>query len=109
VLALRITYYGRQGQRGSKDLDLALRRWDGDEVWQIGLAIQIQLARSQKLLPLPAQQKLDRARQDIVDYVDREIERLRNAGTPDDWNKLYVSLVTETRIAIAYLTSVADL
>ncbi len=35
-LALRVAYYGRQGQRGSKDLNLALRRWDGDDAWQIG-------------------------------------------------------------------------
>src|SRR6266511_3104008 len=27
-LALRVAYYGRQGQRGSKDLNLALRRGD---------------------------------------------------------------------------------
>ncbi len=110
-LALRVAYYGRQGQRGSKDLNLALRRWDGDDAWQIGCEIQIQVSRSKRLLPPPAQQKLDKAQQDVVDYLDHEIDRLRDAGTPDDWKKLYASLMTEKRMAIdSLLTSVtADL
>ena len=110
-LALRVAYYGRQGQRGSKDLNLALRRWDGDDAWQIGCEIQIQVSRSKRLLPPPAQQKLDKAQQDVVDYLDHEIDRLRDAGTPDDWKKLYASLMNEKRMAIdSLLTSVtADL
>src|SRR6266508_671909 len=110
-LALRVVYYGRQGQRGSKDLNLALRRWDGDDAWQIGCEIQIQVSRSKRLLSPPAQQKLDKAQQDVVDYLDHEIDRLRDAGTPDDWKKLYASLMTEKRMAIdSLLTSVtADL
>lgn len=110
-LALRVAYYGRQGQRGSKDLNLALRRWDGDDAWQIGCEIQIQVSRSKRLLSPPAQQKLDKAQQDVVDYLDHEIDRLRDAGTPDDWKKLYASLMTEKRMAIdSLLTSVtADL
>ena len=110
-LALRVAYYGRQGRRGSNDLDLALRRWDGDDSWQIGCEIQIQISRSKRLLPAPAQQKLDRAQQDVVDYLDSEIDRLRDVGTPGDWEKLYVSLMTEKRGAIdSLLTSViADL
>jgi hypothetical protein len=109
--ALRVAYYGRQGQRGSKDLDVALRRWDSDDAWQIGCEIQIQVSRSKRLLPEAAQQKLDKAQRDVVDYLDHEIDRLRDAGTPDDWRKLYASLMAEKREAIdSLLTSVtADL
>jgi hypothetical protein len=99
-LALRVAYYGRQGPRGSKDLDLALRRWDSDAAWQLGCEIQIQVSRSKRLLPPPAAQKLDQAQQDVVDYLDHEIDRLRDAGTPDDWNKLHESLMNEQRKAI---------
>jgi hypothetical protein len=110
-LALRVAYYGRQGQRGADDLDLALRRWDGDDAWQIGCEIQIQVSRSKRLLPPLAQQKLDRAQQRVVDYLDHEIDRLRDGGTPDEWERLYVSLMTEKRTEIdLLLTSVtADL
>jgi hypothetical protein len=99
-LALRVAYYGRQGQRGSKDLEFALRRWDGDDSWQIGCEIQIQVSRSKRLLPSPAQQKLDQAQQEVVDYLDHEIDRLRDAGTPDDWEKLHASLMREKRTDI---------
>jgi hypothetical protein len=99
-LALRVAYYGRQGHRGSKDFDLALSRWNGDDAWQIGCEIQIQVSRSKRLLPPPAQQKLDRAQQDVVDYLDHEIDRLRDAGTPNDWKELYESLMTEKRMEI---------
>jgi hypothetical protein len=110
-LALRVAYYGRQGHRGSKDFDLALSRWDGDDAWQIGCEIQIQVSRSKRLLPPPAHQKLDQAQQDVVDYLDREIDRLRDAGTPDDWKELHESLMTEKRMEIdSLLTRVtADL
>jgi hypothetical protein len=91
-LALRVAYYGRQGKRGSKDLELALRRWDSDEAWQIGNEIQIQVSRSKRLLPALAQQKLDRAQQEVVDYLDREIDRLRQRAMPCDWERLYASL-----------------
>jgi hypothetical protein len=78
-LALPVAYYGRQGQRDSKDLDLALRRWDSDDAWEI------QLSRAKRLLRPLAQQNLDGAQRQVVDYLDREIDRLREAGTPADW------------------------
>jgi len=110
-LALRVAYYGRQGQQGSKDLDLALLRWDSDDAWQNGCEIQIQVSRSKRLLPSSVQNKLDQAQQDVVEYLDHEIDRLRDAGTPDDWKALHASLMTEKRKAIDdLLTSViADL
>lgn len=64
---------------------------------------------SKRLLPPPAQQKLDRAQQDVVDYLDSEIDRLRAAATPDDWKELYVSLMTQKRDAIdSLLTSLTS-
>ena len=48
-------------------------------------------------------QKLDQAQQDVVDYLDHEIDRLRDGGTPDDWNKLHASLMNEKRKAIDLL------
>lgn len=109
--ALRVAYYGRQGPPGSMNLDLALRRWDGDDAWKLGCEIQIQVSRSKRLLPSPAQQKLDRAQQDVVDYLDQEIDRLRGGGKPDDWQRLYDSLMGDKRREIdSLLTSVtADL
>jgi hypothetical protein len=38
--------------------------------------------------------------QKVVDYLDREIDKRRDAATPDQWEKLYQSLMTETRPAI---------
>ena len=110
-LAVRVAYYGRQGHGGSKDLDLALLRWDSDDAWQNGCEIQIQVSRSKRLLPSSVQRKLDQAQQDVVDYLDHEIDRLRDAGTPDDWKALHASLMTEKRKEIdSLLTSViADL
>jgi len=110
-LALRVAYYGRQGQRGSRDLDLALRLWDGDDAWQNGCEIQIQVSRSKRLLAPPAPQQLDKAQRAVVDYLDQEIDRLRDGGTPDDWQMLYASLMAKKRMEIdSLLTSViADL
>jgi hypothetical protein len=96
-LALRVTYYGRQGQRGSSGLDLALRRWDSDDSWQIGSDVQTQLSRSARFLPPSAQRKLVKTQQKVVDDLDLKIDKLRDTATPDDWGKLYESLRTETR------------
>jgi hypothetical protein len=43
-LALRVAYYGRQEPPSGEDFELALRRRDSDEAWQIGCDIQIQVA-----------------------------------------------------------------
>jgi hypothetical protein len=99
-LALRVAYYGRQGQRGSEGLEIALRRWDSDDSWEIGSQIQIQLSRSNRLLPLSAQQELLEAQQKVVDHLDREIDRLRVSAEPGDWGKLYDSLMNDTRAKI---------
>jgi hypothetical protein len=99
-LALRVAYYGRKGQRGAEDLEVAPRRWDSDDAWNMGSAIQVQLSRSRRLLPPSAHSELAQAQRDVVDHLDREIDRLRVSAGPDDWNKLYESLMTETRSAI---------
>lgn len=96
--ALRVAYYGMKGERGSKDLDLALRRWDGDDSWEIGCEIQIQVSRSKRLLPSDEAQKvLDPAQQKVVDYLDSEIDRLRDLASPEEWVSLYNSLMSEKR------------
>jgi hypothetical protein len=99
-LALRVAYYGRQGHRGAENLQIALNRWDSDHSWNIDSAIQIQLSRSRRLLPPAAQQQLAQAQQNVVNYLDQEIDRLRVSAAPEDWAKLYESLMTETRPAI---------
>ena len=92
-------------------LGLALLRWDSDDAWKVGWEISTQVSRSKRLLPPPAQEKLDQTQQAVVEYLDREIDRLREKGTPDEWNKLYTSLIIEKRRAIdSILTGViADL
>ena len=109
--ALRVAYYGRQGERGAQDLDDALRRWDGDDSWEAGTQTQIQVSRSKRLLPPLAQEKLDRAQQDVVDFLDQEIDRLRIAASADDWNVLHHSLMTAKRQAIDAILNgvIADL
>jgi hypothetical protein len=104
-LAARVAYYGRQGPRGAEGFGRALRRWDGDDSWQIGADVQTQLSRARRFLPPPAQQKLAEAQQEVVDYLDSEIDRLRDAATPEKWKELYASLMTETRPAIDSLLS----
>jgi hypothetical protein len=99
-IAVRVAYYGRQGERGSGGFDLALRRFDSDDSWQIGSDVQTQLSRSKRFLPRPAQEKLVEAQQEIVDYLDHEIDKRRDAATPGEWEKLYESLMTKTRPAI---------
>lgn len=99
-LALRVAYYGKQGPRGAYGLETALARWDSDDSWNIGSAIQIQLSRSKRLLPPAAQQDLAQAQQKVVDYLDGEIDRLRVCAKAEDWKKLYESLMTQTRPAI---------
>jgi hypothetical protein len=100
-LALRVAYHGREGERGTKELAQALRQWDSDEAWQLGREIQIQVSRSKRLLRSPAAyQTLNRAQQNVVDYLDTQIRDLRDTGSPDQWNKLYESLKGEKRAGI---------
>jgi hypothetical protein len=74
--------------------------FDSDDSWQIGSDVQTQLSRSKRFLPRPAQEKLVEAQQEIVDYLDHEIDKRRDAATPGEWEKLYESLMTKTRPAI---------
>lgn len=99
-LALRVAYYGRQGQRGAEGLEIALARWDSDDSWNIGSAIRIQLSRSKRLLPPAAQEELAHAQQSVVNYLDAEIDKLRVGAEPDEWRKLYDSLMDQTRMEI---------
>jgi hypothetical protein len=100
-LALRVAYYGRKGDSGAKDYELALQQWDSDDAWQLGADIQMQVSRSKRLLPTPAdQQKLDEAQRAVVDFLDAEIERLRHSGMPAEWQDLYDSLMNEKRAEI---------
>jgi hypothetical protein len=110
-IALRVAYYGREGPEGAEDLLLALRYWDSDDAWRIGSEIQIQVSRSKRLLPAAAQRSLDQAQQQVVDYLDQEVRRLRVEGKRADWAAFYESLMKEKRAAIdSLLTDVtADL
>src|SRR4051812_18093433 len=84
--ALRVAYYGRLGERGADDHQVALRKWDGDDAWNLGLDIQTQVSRSKRLLPQESQRELDKAQRNVVDYLDSEIDRLRMSGTPREWD-----------------------
>ena len=110
-IALRVAYYGREGLEGAEDLMLALRYWDSDEAWRIGSEIQVQVSRSKRLLPVAAQRSLDQAQQQVVDYLDEEVRRLRRNAAPGDWAAFHESLMKEKRAAIdSLLTDVtADL
>jgi hypothetical protein len=97
-LAVRVAYYGGQGQRGSEGFDLALRRWDSDDSWQIGSEVQTQLSRSRRFLPPSAHEKLVETQQTVVDHLDNEVRRLLcDAAAPEKWEEFYASLMTETR------------
>jgi hypothetical protein len=101
--ALRVAYYGRLGEAGSKDHEDALRRWDSDDAWNLGLDIQIQVSRSKRLLPHTSQEALDEAQRSVVDYLDREIDRLRMSGSAGEWAVFYDALMTSKRIEIDHL------
>jgi hypothetical protein len=99
-LALRVAYYGRQGERGAAELGVALQRWDSDGAWKNGCEIQIQVSRSKRLLPGPAQRTLDKAQGEVVTYLDNKIDDLRKGGTPEAWELFYKSLMVEKRLKI---------
>jgi hypothetical protein len=98
-LAIRVAVYGKQkqGEQRSKDLKAALDSWDSEHSWEIGRNVQIQYSRSKRLFPSSVHGKLDRIQPNIVTYLDGEMERLRDAGTPDDWKEFYDSLMTKMR------------
>lgn len=78
-LALRVAYYGREGNSGLEGYRIALRRWDDDDAWGLGCEIQIQVSRSKGLLPAQAHLRLEKAQQEVVEYLDIEINRLRRS------------------------------
>ena len=98
-LAIRVAVYGKQkqGEQRSKDLKAALDSWDSEDSWEIGRNVQIQYSRSKRLFPSSVHEKLDRIQPNIVTYLDGEMERLRDAGTPDEWKEFYDSLMTKMR------------
>lgn len=104
-LALRVAYYGRQGERGSEGYVVALQRWDSDDAWQLGCDIQIQVSRSKRLLPQQSQKWLDQTQRTVVDYLDTEIDRLRQTGDCNDWEKLYRALMSPKREEIDRLVN----
>jgi hypothetical protein len=59
-LAVRVAYYGRQGEQGSAEFRQALKRWNSEEAWSLGTQIQIQVSKFKRLLPPAAQGNLDR-------------------------------------------------
>jgi hypothetical protein len=101
-LAIRVAVYGKQkqGEQRSNDLKAALDSWDSEDSWEIGRDVQIQYSRSKRLFPSSVHEKLDRIQPNIVTYLDGEMERLRDAGTPDDWKEFYNSLMTNMRSEI---------
>lgn len=102
-LALRVAYYGKQGPEGAENYRLALLRWDSDDSWQNGNEIQIQVSRSKRLLPETAQRKLDQAQQEVVNYLDDEIDRLRRKENPAEWKAFRNSLMNKKRADIDHL------
>jgi hypothetical protein len=84
-LAIRIAFYGKQGEPRSKDLEDALHRWDSEESWQLGRDVQIQFSRAKRLFPWSVHEKRDQTQHHVVSYLDREIEQLRGAETSDGW------------------------
>jgi hypothetical protein len=99
-LAIRVAFYAKQGEQNSKDLEDALHSWDSEESWQLGRDVQIQFSRSRRLFPVSVHEKLDQTQQYVVSYLDREIERLRDGATPNDWTEFFDSLMTKMRTEI---------
>src|SRR5262249_42462782 len=50
-LAIRVAFYGKQGELRSRDLEDALCSWDSEESWQLGRDVQIQFSRAKRLFP----------------------------------------------------------
>ena len=104
-----MAYYGRQGEHGAGELNVALERRDSDDAWKNGCEIQVQVSRSKRLLPELAQRKLDETQREVVDYLDDKIDDLRIGGTPEAWDEFYRSLIAEKRAKIdSLLTSVTS-
>jgi hypothetical protein len=99
-MALRVAYYGRQGDEGSEGYQVALQQWHGDDAWDLGADIQKQLSRSKRLLPAASQRRLDNAQREVVEDLDRQVDKLREAGTPAEWQEFYDDLMDEKRRAI---------
>jgi hypothetical protein len=110
-LAIRVAYYGRQGEPGSAEFLRALGRWNSDEAWSLGTQIQIQVSKLKRLLPPAAHRKLDLTQRDVITYLDDEIDRRCAAGSPEGWASLHDTLKSAKREEIEDLLSgvIADL
>jgi hypothetical protein len=82
------------------DFELALTRWDSDESWENGHAIQTQLSRSKRLLPNEVHSWLDDVQRLVVTYLDCEVDRLRTSGSEPEWAELRDRLTSSVREAI---------
>jgi hypothetical protein len=108
-LALRVAYYGMQGDRGTRGYEAALDKWDSDETWALGNNIQIKVSKSKWLLPQTSQRRLDKAQREVVMGLDKAVDRLRLSETPAGWEQLYATLMDETRPTIdACISDVID-
>src|SRR5437764_5142311 len=58
-LAIRVAFYGKQGEPRAKELGDALHSWDSEESWQVGRDLQIQVSRSKRLFSVRVHEKLD--------------------------------------------------
>jgi hypothetical protein len=108
-LALRVAYYGKQGDRGTRGYEAALDKWDSDETWALGNNIQIKVSKSKWLLPQTSQRRLDTTQQEVVIGLDTAVDDLRIANTLAGWEQLYATLMDETRPRIdACISDVID-
>jgi hypothetical protein len=110
-LAVRVAYYGRQGEPASAEFRRALECWNGEEAWSLGTQIQIQVSKFKRLLPPAAHGNLDLTQRNVITYLDDEIDRKRAANSPAEWAKLHEALKSSKREEIEDLLSkvIADL
>lgn len=110
-LAVRLAYYGRQGEQGSAEFRQALERWNSEEAWNLGTQIQIHVSKFKRLLPPAAHENLDRTQRNVITYLDDEIDHRRAASSPEGWATLHEALKSAKREEIEGLLSdvIADL
>jgi hypothetical protein len=104
-LAVRVAYYGRQGEPGLAEFRRALERWNGEEAWGLGTQIQIQVSKFKRLLPAAAHGNLDLTQRNVITYLDDEIDRRQAANSPEGWATLHEVLKSTKREEIESLLS----
>lgn len=110
-LAVRVAYYGRQGEPGSAEFVRAVERWNSEEAWSLGTQIQVQVSKFKRLLPPAAHGSLDLTQRNVITYLDEEIDRRCAEGSPEGWASLHEALKSAKRAEIEDLLSdvIADL